>query len=261
MAYNYTTVNGKRVEKNVAAAFQKMRAAFKAETGLDLLVSDGTRTRAEQQKLWDDYQAGRGPRAAHPDDPKAYHVESGPTGPRALDIRDSGADAGVTRYGNRRSAWIRDNAGRFGFDPAGYNHYNEPWHIEYRGALDTGGGTKPPAGGGGNTAKGGKLAGTRWYGIQKMLRSDFGYRGGIDNIPGGGSISAFQRFLNAKGYAQRAGVGRLAEDGIDGVNTAKAAQQWLKERWGYTGAIDGIFGGGSKAAWQRAETANWNAYR
>ncbi|WP_417555581.1 peptidoglycan DD-metalloendopeptidase family protein [Microbacterium sp.] len=103
-------------------------------------------------------------------------------------------------------------------------------------------------------ARKGTLQGLPWTGIQRMLKSDFGYTGRIDNIPGKGSISAFQRFMNAKGY------GHLAVDGIDGVATLKAAQSWLKLRWGYTGAIDGIRGSGTTGAWGRAEAANGRAY-
>ncbi|MTE24820.1 D-alanyl-D-alanine carboxypeptidase family protein [Microbacterium sp. ZXX196] len=47
----------------------------------------------------------------------------------ALDIRDSGADAGVTVANNARSNWIRANAAAYGFSPAGYG-FGEPWHIE-----------------------------------------------------------------------------------------------------------------------------------
>lgn len=50
---------------------------------------------------------------------------------KALDIYDSGADAGVTRYGNARSAWVRDNCSRFGFYADGYHNFKEPWHIKY----------------------------------------------------------------------------------------------------------------------------------
>lgn len=134
MAYTYTTINGQRVEKNVAAAFQKLRAAFKKKFGLDLLVSSGTRTRAEQQRLRDLYLAGKGNLAAPPG--YSNHEESGPRGPRALDVRDSGSDYGVTRKGTTRANWLKANAAKHGFNPAGYGFSQvEPWHIEFTGAL------------------------------------------------------------------------------------------------------------------------------
>lgn len=134
MAYQYTTINGQRVEKTVAAAFQKMRAAFKKQFGLDLLVSSGTRTRAEQKRLYDLWIAGKGSLAARPG--QSNHEEYGPTGPRALDLRDTGRDSGVTVIGSTRSNWLAANAPRFGFKNAG--HYFRPregWHYEYTGAL------------------------------------------------------------------------------------------------------------------------------
>ena len=52
MTYSYVTINGQRVQTAVAAAFEKMRAAFKAEFGLDLLVYYGsTLDRLVDQRL------------------------------------------------------------------------------------------------------------------------------------------------------------------------------------------------------------------
>lgn len=138
MAFTYTTVDGQRVERNVAAAFRRMAADFRKKFGLTLHVRSGTRTRAEQMALHQRHLKG-GTLALHPDSPLAYHVESNPRGPRALDIYDSGTDAGVTRDGNKRSAWVRKNARKYGFDPAGYRFsQKEPWHIEFTDALYSG---------------------------------------------------------------------------------------------------------------------------
>ena len=134
MGYEYTTVDGSRVEVHVATAFATLRGAFRARFGLELGVTDGTRTRGEQEALYQAYLNG-GTLAAYPG--YSNHEEDGPRGPRALDVHDSGADAGVTRYDNDRSNWLRQNAPDYGFDPAGYGFSQvEPWHIEYTGSLD-----------------------------------------------------------------------------------------------------------------------------
>lgn len=134
MGYTYTTIDGSRVEVHVAAAFGSLRAAFRAQWGLDLLVTDGTRTRAEQEALYRAYLAG-GTLAAAPG--YSNHEEDGTRGPRALDVHDSGADAGVVTYGTPRANWLRIHAPEHGFDPAGCGFsQTEPWHIEYVGALD-----------------------------------------------------------------------------------------------------------------------------
>ena len=143
MGYTYTTIDGCRAEVHVAAAFGSLRAAFRARWGLDLLVTDGTRTRAEQEALYRAYLNG-GTLAAPPG--YSNHEEGGPRGPRALDVHDSGDDPGVVTYGTPRATWLRVHAPEYGFDPAGYSFsQTEPWHIEYLGALDGPVPSKDPA--------------------------------------------------------------------------------------------------------------------
>lgn len=141
MAYSYTTRDGQRVEVTVAAAFDKMAADFRAATGCSLHVTSGTRTRAEQQRLYDGWiRRLPGFNLAAPPG-QSNHEESGPRGPRALDLRDSGNDAGVTVIGSKRSNWLAANCNRSGFTPAGHSfNPREGWHYEYTGAIGGGGG-------------------------------------------------------------------------------------------------------------------------
>ena len=108
MAYVYVQIDGQRVEDNVAAAFYRLAAAFKAKFNLTLHVRSGTRTRAEQEYLYHLYITGQGSLAAKPG--SSNHEEGGPIGPRALDVYDSGSDPGVTRLGTVRANWLRANA-------------------------------------------------------------------------------------------------------------------------------------------------------
>lgn len=134
MGYTYTRIDGERVEVHVAAAFRKMEAAFKKKFGLGLIVASGTRTRAEQAALYARYKAGTGNLAAYPG--TSNHEEYGPRGPRALDIWDTGRDAGVTVAGTTRAKWLRKNGPKYGFNPAGYGFSRvEPWHYEFTGSL------------------------------------------------------------------------------------------------------------------------------
>jgi hypothetical protein len=159
VAYKYTRIDGKRVEVNVAVRFIVLRYFFeRAFKGITLHVSDGTRTFAEQVaiflsvfavKLWpftgpfNDVRWWKGKRyvrvrgtgtVAQPG--TSNHEEDGPRGPRALDIHDSASSPGVTKYGNARSLWIKNNAKRIAqFDPAGYDDFKEPWHIEAIGKV------------------------------------------------------------------------------------------------------------------------------
>lgn len=144
----YVIIDGQRVTQQVAADYLLLKAAFEeAFPGLSLRISSGVRTWKQQYDLWYAYAVAKTSkiRAAHPNDPKAFHVETNPVGQRAIDIRDTGADQGVTYYGNARSDWIRDNARRFNFDPAGYDHYDEPWHLEHTGAASPAGSSRPSA--------------------------------------------------------------------------------------------------------------------
>lgn len=261
--YKYDTINGQRVEKNIAARFRRWAADFKAETGHNLLVSSGVRLEAEQQGGYDAYarRGFTGVKWAKPRE--SSHCEVGPAGPRALDIRDTGTDAGVTVYGSRRWHIAVRLGKKYGFTWGGWGvPKSEGWHFENHAVkigVYTVAGKVTDAVKKVTTRR--TLQGIRWTGIQRMLKADFGYTGRIDNKPGTGTIKAFQRFLNAKGYAQRATGRALKVDGIDGSNTLAGAQQWLKDRWRYTGRIDRKRGSGTLAAWNRAEAANGRAYR
>lgn len=145
----YSWRDGKRVAPGVLRDYDAMRAAFeKAFPGLTLYISDGRRTAAEQEAIFRaryvpsdqvgsrkvyDYRWWNGVLWARISSAGTVAVPgtSLHESDRALDIRDSGNDPGVTRYGNVRSLWIRNNAARFGFNPKGYTDFNEPWHIEY----------------------------------------------------------------------------------------------------------------------------------
>lgn len=127
MSKTTVTIDGKPVAVGTAAAFQNLAAAFKKQFGLTLHVRSGLRTRAEQQRLYDLYKAGKGNLAARPG---TSRHESG----KALDVFDSGRDAGVTRLGSTRAKWLRSNAAKYGFTANGYGFRQvEPWHIEFTG--------------------------------------------------------------------------------------------------------------------------------
>jgi len=278
MAFVYETIDGQRVENSVGAAFRRMAADFQAATGCSLHISSGTRTDAEQEaifraryvlagqvngrrvydtrwwagQMW--YRISSAGTVAPPG--SSNHQEGGPNGPRSIDVYDSGADAGVTRFGTRRNQWMHDNAHRYEFENEG-EKFNEAWHKTFRGSLeDAVVPPQPPTNLPGPEA----MLEWNWTGIQEMLRGTGRYNGRIDNDPGHGTISGFQDFLNDFGYS-RAVFGRdIAEDGAFGKESCMAAQQWLKAKWGYSGSIDGIPGPGTHAAWTRAEAANAQAF-
>lgn len=165
MALDYTTVDGWPVAPNTADAFlTRLKPAFeRAFPGVTLHVYSGYRSYEGQVEIftsryrrgayspygdyrtWDGSTWGRVSGEGTVAAPGTSNHQSG----HALDIRDSGSDAGVTTAGNARANWIRANAAAYGFSPIGYT-FGEPWHIElvgdpWAGETTTGaGGTAAP---------------------------------------------------------------------------------------------------------------------
>lgn len=283
MAYTYTTINGQRVQSDVAAAFNRLNAAFQSAFGLSLLVSSGTRTTADQRSIFLSRYRAQGSGTGPYNDVRWYggvryvrvssagtvavpgtsnHEEGGPIGPRALDIRDSGNNAGVTTAGNSRSNWIRANASKYGFNPAGYG-FGEPWHIEYTGGF--GGGSGAGSGGGSSQWPANAKYGAAWVvAIQNKL-INLGYdlapdwADGKDGPQTQRAVADFQGKhslavdgiagpdTNAKMDAVLAGIaagGKLVVDGQLGAATVKKLQSVL----GVT--QDGEWGAGTTTALQ-----------
>lgn len=160
------------VAVGTANAFYKLKAAFeKALSGITLHVYSGYRSAAEQEAIFRQrYVTAGGINGRRVYDVRRwngvlwYRISGAGTvavpgtsnhgDGRALDIRDSGASPGVTRYNNPRSAWIVANAARFGFDADGYRNFNEPWHIRFTGNQWAG--SAPSTGGSGGTSLSGK---------------------------------------------------------------------------------------------------------
>lgn len=159
MAQTYVWQDGQRVTPLVKYRFLQMKRAFDAKRFRDSLgrlvtlkITSGTRTTQEQintflaryvpvnqvngrhvydYRWWNGTHYARISSAGTVAQPgTSNHEESGPIGPRAIDIGDTGSDQGVAYANNERSNWIRSNAGRFGFNTAGYG-FGEPWHLEF----------------------------------------------------------------------------------------------------------------------------------
>lgn len=104
------------------SAFARLNAAYKDRWGQSLIVNSGGRTGEQQQRLRDLYLAGKGNLAA----PRGQSVhESG----RAVDL------GGAAHYSTTpQHAWLRANAGRFGWLWTGKNFsQREDWHWEFQG--------------------------------------------------------------------------------------------------------------------------------
>lgn len=95
------------VNASVAARIQALIAAAPGR----ITINSGFRTRAQQQKLYDDYRAGKGNLAAKPGGSNHEHGLA--------------CDLGYQNEATRR--WVQANAARFGLH---FPVKGEPWHAE-----------------------------------------------------------------------------------------------------------------------------------
>ncbi len=104
---NLVTRQGKQLDSSIAGNFDAMVAAAKKD-GVNLTITSANRSRAEQEKLYAAYKAGKGNLAAKPG---TSNHEKG----QAID------------FGNTPGAWnwLAKNAEKFGFK----NLKGEPWHY------------------------------------------------------------------------------------------------------------------------------------
>lgn len=208
-----TYIDGQPVRDDVAAAFRLLAAAFFEAFGLTLHVRDGLRSMENQRKAWDIYQRYGQPVAAYPD-PKAPHIEG-----RALDLYDSGTDAGVTVVGSQRNRWLQDNCGRFGFTHTGVTFRPpEGWHIEK---------THGAQGGGGGSRGGYQNGSPELRAFQEKL-----IRMGHDLGPTGADAKNGPRTTAATLHEQRSAPKNgyphaLDDDGIPGDKTNAYLDWWL----------------------------------
>lgn len=166
---NYVHRDGSRLTPWMLYVINRANVEFKARFGCELLVTSGIRTHQEQIDIflskfrvqwagggpygdvrwWQGKRyvrhAGGGTVAA----PGTSNHEVQGT-KAAVDLRDSGRDAGVATGGNARANWLRANAARLGLVPSGYG-FGEPWHYDIPDIFRTppatpaGGASKPAA--------------------------------------------------------------------------------------------------------------------
>ena len=110
---NVSTVQrqGKPIGAHISKQFDDMVAAAKKD-GINITITSGARSRAEQEKLYAAYKNGTGNLAAKPG---TSNHESGD----ALDLGPPSA-----------YAWLKQNAGQFGFKN---KIASEPWHWSLTG--------------------------------------------------------------------------------------------------------------------------------
>ena len=145
----YVWRDGSRLTPWMLYIINLISAEMYARFRVRLLVSSGIRTNAEQRAIFfDRYVTAGNVRGRRVYDTRWwngtrwYRISSAGTvavpgtsnheiqGNRAaVDIRDTGSDAGVTSRNSTRGRWIRQNAARFGLIASG-DGFGEGWHFD-----------------------------------------------------------------------------------------------------------------------------------
>lgn len=169
---NWVYRDGQRLTPAMLHDFLLLDADFARRTGEHLKIRSGIRTDEEQERIWYDrmvlahqvngrrvyetrwwngrmwYRISSAGTVAPPRTSNhQINVAAGRRG--ALDLYDTGRDAGILTRGSFRARVFDEIAGKYGYDSEGYN-FGETWHKRYnrdpwRAVPSTSGGGSRPA--------------------------------------------------------------------------------------------------------------------
>lgn len=141
--------NGSRLTPYMLYQIERLNAELRRLFGVDVIVTSGIRTYEEQVKIFlERYVVASQVRGRRVYDTRVwngvryYRVSSAGTVavPRtsnheiqgtkaAVDIRDTGSDAGITSRNSVRGRWFRANAANFDMQQTG-DAFGEGWHVD-----------------------------------------------------------------------------------------------------------------------------------
>jgi len=111
--------NGQTMNVDAAKYYNALIRKIASETGMQIVATEGTRTRARQMYLWEHRNNPGFNPAWHPDSPYAYHLSG-----RAVDVGSGVGFSSNPAYG----VW-RKYCGPYGFRET---VKGETWHFEWR---------------------------------------------------------------------------------------------------------------------------------
>lgn len=194
----------------------------------------------------------------------------------AVDLRDTGSNAGITRANTERAKWLRANAHKYGLVPSGYG-FGEPWHYDVLNIFAAVPGAKPSSSSGysqvtadvQNAMNVWFKAGLKVDGIngaktkaailsaQKFLKSKGLYKGALDGVWGPQTNTALNRHRDQVNAAKPKPKPTAPKPRNPfGISSAKGLQK-VARLYGYNGDIDGIWGGGSAHGFAQFLKASW----
>lgn len=146
--------DGARLTPAILRDLNALNDEFRRVWGVQLLASSGIRTDDEQERIfreryvpasqvngrrvydfrwWNGVQWARISAAGTVAVPGTSNHQLGGGRKGAVDVRDTGSDAGVLTAGSPRARWLVANAPRFGFSTDEGYSVGEPWHLRYLG--------------------------------------------------------------------------------------------------------------------------------
>lgn len=227
----YVTRNGSRLTPYMFYQIERLNTDFKKIFGVEIIVTSGIRLHQEQIDIFlKRYVKASNVRGRKVYDTRVwkgvryYRISSAGTvaapgssnheiqGTRAaVDLRDTGKDAGVAVAGSRRSNWLKANASKYGLVASGFG-FREPWHYDVLNIFNA----VPGASTGGNQDTKnrqtwlnrsrneklkvdgieGSATKAAYKRYQTFLKSNYDYTGAIDGIWGKSTQASHQKYYN-----------------------------------------------------------------
>lgn len=284
---NYVHRNGERLTPYMLQQIERFNTDFKSAFGYEIIVSSGIRLHQEQIDIFLSRYVTAGNVNGRPvydtrvwNGVRYYRISSAGTvavpgtsnheiqgNVAAVDLRDTGSNAGITVAGSQRANWARANAYKYDLVASGYG-FGEPWHFDVKNIWS-------------GTSSGIPSTGDPWLAdIQNYLKIHGYYKGVVDGLSGPLTTQAIK---NYQSYLQSRGWYSGAIDGIWGNGTQSghdrrkaelnapakpsannpfgiaycAGLQKIARFGGYKGPIDQIWGAGSAAGFAQWLRANW----
>lgn len=241
----YVTRDGSRLTPYMLYQINRLNADFKKQFGYEIKVTSGIRLPQEQidiflkryvtagningRKVYDTrvwrgvryYRISSAGTVAVPG--TSNHEIQGTNA--AVDLRDTGPDAGVTVAGSKRSNWLKANASKYDLEPEGFS-FGEAWHYKAKNINKAVPST--PAGGGSSS--------------------------GASKLPWAAGRTDEQIVKDEQTWLNNHRGEKLVVDGDLGEKTEAAISRYenfLRKFWGYKGSLDGIWGSGVQTAHEK----------
>lgn len=233
MAESFVFRDGQRLTPYMLKQINRLDADFFARWGLHIIVSSGVRTYEEQKAIFlERYVTAGNINGRRVYDTRTwngqtwYRISDAGTvaapgssnheiqgNKAAVDIRDTGNDAGITSKWSARGQWIRQNCGNYDMVASG-DGFGEGWHFDMLNVWSDGGG----GGGSSSDWPARDKYGEAWVNEIQKKANRLGAQLSVDGKDGPATQAWIKRLQKYNG---------LTEDGIAGPDTNSVLDKLL----------------------------------